>query len=647
MCGIAGYFGNISRERLALASRWQAHRGPDGDGLWFDSACSVGLAHRRLAIIDLSPAGAQPMTSADGAVVLTYNGEIYNYRELRAELETHGHHFRGHSDTEVLLELYLAEGEAALARLNGIFAFALWDSRHESLFIARDALGVKPLYYAESDAGFAFASELKALLCMVPAEGRELDISALHRYLTFLWCPGEGTLLRGVRKLGPGEALLVRVGGIARHWSWYRLPVFRGVTADPDTPEGAENVAASLRRAVHRQLVADVPVGAFLSGGLDSSSIVAFAREQVADIRCFTIDAQGRQDSGTADDLPYARQMARYLGVPLEVVSTSATAMADDFEALISRIDEPLADPASLNVFYICRLARQQGMKVLLSGAGGDDLFAGYRRHLAVNYEYLWSWLPARWRAGIEQAALRLDQRNAAMRRLARAFNGAGLEGDERLVTYFTWARAADLFPLYTRQTRAALRDETAAAPLLEFLRPLPAAVKPLDRMLALEQRFFLADHNLAYTDRMSMAASVEVRVPFLDLDLVERAARIPFGQKQKGREGKWVLKQAMRPYLPADVIHRPKTGFGAPLRRWIRSELREWMNDVLSAESLNRRGLFVPAAVQQLIDQNYRGERDAAYTLWSLLTIEMWCRKYLDDNPVGTKALNAANAGR
>jgi asparagine synthase (glutamine-hydrolysing) len=641
MCGIAGYFGAGSRERLAMASRLQAHRGPDGDGMWFENENRVGLAHRRLSIIDLSDAGAQPMLSADGVAALTFNGEIYNFRELRAELEEQGHRFRGHSDTEVLLELYLAHGEAILPRLNGIFAFALWDTRSSSLFVARDAMGVKPLYYTESAAGFAFASEAKALLCLTP-EARELDVHALHRYLTFLWCPGEGTLLRSVRKVSPGEAMVVRAGRIARRWTWYQLPAFRGVKGDLSAVDAVQGTMACLRRAVHRQLVADVPVGAFLSGGLDSSAVVAFARERAANIRCFTIGIDGGQEAGTTDDLPYAQRVARHLEVPLDVVRIDAASMAADFQDMIMRLDEPLADPAALNVFYICRLARRHGMKVLLSGAGGDDIFTGYRRHVAVNYEYLWRWLPAGARRGIERATSGLDQRNPRLRRLAKVFSGAGVEGDARLSGYFAWVREADLRALYTHQTRAALEDEPAIAPLLDFLRPLPASVQPLDRMLTLEQRFFLADHNLAYTDRMSMATGVEVRVPFLDLELVEYVARIPISCKQRGRVGKWVLKKALEPYLPRDVIYRPKTGFGAPLRHWIRRELRPLVSELLSPESLKRRGLFEPDAVWRLLEQNDRGDRDVSYTLLSLMSVESWCRGYLDVMPAEC-ALEAA----
>jgi asparagine synthase (glutamine-hydrolysing) len=633
MCGLAGYSGRFTEASLRQAGERIAPRGPDDAGTYRNDR-GIGLTFRRLAIIDLSPLGAQPMASPDGRVVIVFNGEIYNYRELRDELVLRGVSFRGHSDTEVLLQLYLAEGEGMLSRLNGIFAFAIWDDRDGSLLVARDALGVKPLYYAAVDRGVAFASEIKGLLPMVP-EVRELDPVALHRYLTFLWCPGEGTPLKGVRKLLPGEALRIREGKIERRWSWYRLPVTRPTPVVPLAErEAVTGTVDHLRRAVQRQLVADVPVGSFLSGGLDSSAIVAFAREQVPDIECFTIEATGEQDSGVTDDLPYARRVAKHLGVRLEVITVDADGMADDLERMIWQLDEPLADPAPLNVLYISQLARQRGVKVLLSGAGGDDLFSGYRRHLAVQYERYWSWLPQGVRAGVERLTGGLDQRRGTARRLGKLFNGAGLDDDARLVNYFHWIRDAELQPLYTPAFRASAAAEPVDLPMRALLGTVAPGTGPLERMLALEQRFFLADHNLTYTDKMSMAAGVEARVPFLDLELVDFAARIPEGMKQRGRVGKWVLKEAMAPFLPADIIHRPKTGFGAPLRRWMQGGLRPLMADLLSAQSLAARGLFEPAAVERLAQRNARGEVDAAYTLLSLMSIEIWCRKFLDATP-------------
>ena len=305
--------------------------------------------------------------------------------------------------------------------------------------------------------------------------------------------------------------------------------------------------------------------------------------------------------------------------------------MAQDLEGMVAQLDEPLADPAPLNVLYISRLARQQGMKVLLSGAGGDDLFTGYRRHHALRLERWWRWLPGEVRAGLDKAAMRLDRRRVWSRRLAKLFNGAGLDGDASIANYFLWAREADLFALYTPEVQAQLRETRAAQPLVDFLEAAPVGLSRLERMLLLEQRFFLADHNLIYTDKMSMAAGVETRVPFLDLDLVEFAARMPSEYKQRGGTGKWVLKKAMAPYLPHEVIYRPKTGFGAPLRRWMKNELREVLGDLLSAESLKRRGLFDPVAVRRIIAADDAGRADASYTLLSLLCIEIWCRRFID----------------
>jgi asparagine synthase (glutamine-hydrolysing) len=629
MCSIGGFMGRFDAALLRDLNGLQTHRGPDDAGMWHDGASEVGLAHNRLSIIDTSRAGHQPMKSGDGSVVLVFNGEIYNFRELRAELALSGIVFRSQSDTEVVIELYRRCGVSFLHKLNGIFAFALWDTQKRELLVARDALGVKPLYYAVTARGFTFASELKALLPLL--DDVHLDVDALHRYLTFLWCPGSGTPLREVRKLLPGEALTVRAGRIASTSTWYRLPAIRGVRADLDEKAAISGTDTALRTAVHRQLVADVPVGAFLSGGLDSSAVVAMAREKIPELRCFTIEAKGGGDAGDTDDLPYARRVARHLGVSLEVVQIESARMAADLENMVRQLDEPLADPAPLNVFYISRLARQSGIKVLLSGAGGDDLFTGYRRHAALNYERLWSWLPRGVLASLGRTTARLDQRQPLFRRAAKLFAGAELRGDDRLASYFKWIQQSQLTALYGPELNEAAVRDAATRPLVEFLARIPDATPRLERLLALEQRFFLPDHNLTYTDKMSMAAGVEVRVPFLDVDLVDHAARIPCRFKQRGRTGKWVLKKAMQPYLPHDVIYRPKSGFGAPLRRWIRGELRELVGDMLSAHSIARRGLFEPQAVRRLILDNEAGRIDAAYTILSLLCIEIWCRAFID----------------
>ncbi len=630
MCGILGFVGSFTQSSLRDSLNNLTHRGPDDFGLFFDQEAGIGLGHVRLAIQDLSPLGHQPMLSEDQSVVLIFNGEIYNFPELRIELESEGFQFKGHSDTEVLLALYLRDGKDMLVKLNGIFAFAIWDRNCQELFLARDALGVKPFYFYAGGEGVVFASEIKALLPILEDAG-DIDAPALHRYLSFLWCPGNGTPLKNIRKLGPGEAMVVVAGQIARRWQWFQLPAFQAGPSVMTQTDAIRGTETALRTAVQRQLIADVPVGAFLSGGLDSSAVVALAREQVPNILCFTIEAKGVTEEGITDDLPYARKVAAHLGVPLEVVSIDASRMAAALEEMVYQLDEPLADPAPLNVLYISHLARENGIKVLLSGAGGDDLFTGYRRHLALEAETYWTWLPTGIRNGLDRGLSRLDQRQPMFRRLAKLFNNAGLDGDARLANYFVWAPEQQIKSLYTEEFREAVGTETAVEPMLDFLVSLPKSTSRLERMLALEQRFFLTDHNLTYTDKMSMAVGVEVRVPFLDLELVEFAARIPAQFKQRGKEGKWVVKKAMEPYLPHDVIYRSKSGFGAPLRHWMRYELRELVGDLLSADSLKRRGFFDPIAVNTLIGQNDSGKIDASYTLLSLLCIEIWCRKFID----------------
>jgi asparagine synthase (glutamine-hydrolysing) len=666
MCGIAGRWSSrAGLETLALspiesALERLAHRGPDDRGSWKSADGALELGHARLSIIDLSDAGHQPMSSADGGAVLVYNGELYNHRELRAGLEARGHRFRGRSDTEVLLNLYLERGRSMLDELNGMFAFGLFDRGSGELWIARDAQGIKPLYFSAGERGVAFASELGALLALMPI-GRELDVAAIYRYLSFLWCPGSATPLAAVSRLGPGEQLIVRDGQLVARARWSR-PAFGDAERSPeDEPAAARRVAETLRRAVHRQLVADVPVGAFLSGGLDSSAIVAFAREAQPTIDCFTIVAEGGDDAGETSDLPYARRVARHLGVRLHEVPLRSTELASELERMVWRLGEPIADPAPLNVLSISLLARRQGIKVLLSGTGGDDLFTGYRRHQALSAEAAWAWLPRRLRRGLHagsafaarssmQASVLLGGRGAAAgawaRRAAKAFAHAHESEADRLLGYFCWGDAALTRGLFAPEHRHALGAASLYAPMRDFLATLPPALAPLERMLALEQRFFLADHNLPYADKMSMAAGVEVRVPFLDAELVALANRLPAALKQRGRHGKWILKRAMEPFLPREVIERSKAGFGAPLRRWIRGELRELVADVLSPARLRERGLFDPGAVRRLLEQNQRGEIDAAYPIFGLCCVELWCRRYIDtERPARAEASARAGA--
>jgi asparagine synthase (glutamine-hydrolysing) len=654
VCGIAGFQGGWGPTLAEAMGEALAHRGPDGAGTaFFDEGGGVrtGLAHRRLSIIDLSDEGRQPMSApcpacgcrGEGDLVLTFNGEIYNFRELRAELGARGHAFHSGTDSEVLLHLYAEEGPAMLGRLNGIFALAIRDGRPRGrpagveagdLFVARDPLGVKPLYHAELAEGYLFASEIKALL-RAPELPRELDAAALHQQLAYLWTPAPRTLLAAVRKLPPGEARIVRRGRVVRGWRYYELPYAREPLRETEAGV-AERVRDAVGVAVERQMVADVPVGAFLSGGLDSSAVVAMMRrarpEDTPTAYCIGF-AGGEDTDGSPADLPYAERVAAHLGVRLHALRVDA-GIVDHLERMLWLLDEPQADPAPINALLISEQARRDGFKVLLSGAGGDDIFSGYRRHRALGMERALARFPAPLRRALASLSRRVPSGGTSVplvRRAAKLLEHAHLEGDRRLVAYLWWSGEALRRGLYSPELAARTAGEDAAEPLLESLSRIEGERAPLNRMLFLETKHFLADHNLNYTDRMGMAAGVEVRVPLLDLELVELAARVPPGMKQRGAEGKAVFKRAMEPLLPREVIYRPKTGFGAPLRQWLRTDLRERVEDTLSPAALRARGLFDPSAVRRLVEMDRGGRVDGAYTILALMCVELWCRLFVD----------------
>jgi asparagine synthase (glutamine-hydrolysing) len=450
-------------------------------------------------------------------------------------------------------------------------------------------------------------------------------------------------MLRAVRKLEPGTALVVRRGRIVRRLRFYSAPAGSVPGSGAEDGPAADAAAApdraiaavrrALERAVERQMLSDVPVGAFLSGGLDSSAVVALARRRTAGrLQCFTIDLaqSGLKEEGLTDDLPYARQAAQALDVDLHEIRVGPE-MADELPAMVEHLDEPQADPAPLNVLFISRLARRHGIKVLLSGAGGDDLFAGYRRHLALRYEGLWSGWPLPLRQAVRGVTGLLPARGGSLRRIRRAFQYADRTPDQRLLTYFYWMDPARVRTLYAPGWARSLDGWDCGEPLLATLSRLPAGTPPLARMLSLEFHHFLADHNLNYTDKMAMACGVEVRVPFLDPDLVTLAAALPDTLKIRGGQGKWILKEAVRDLLPEAILTRPKSGFGAPLRTWLRGPLRPLVDDLLSDRSLEARGVFHPGAVRDLVTADRRGRVDAAYTLLAMLCVELWCRRFLD----------------
>ncbi len=644
MCGISGSLG-LSVLDKARALYLQRRRGPDGSGFWCDDEKRILLAHARLSIIDTSNFGYQPMVSHDGRVIMVYNGEVYNYRELRAELEAAGEAFIGNSDSEVVLALFAREGANCFTRLNGIFAAAFWERDVDILTLVRDPLGVKPLYVAESVSGFAFASEMKALLRSGMVEPC-LNPQAVLAHLGYLWSPGGATVAQGIRKVLPGHVVKVREGKVVSDSS-YREIIFHRQPAPHNDSQFALQVAAAVKEAVSRQMVSDVPLGAFLSGGLDSSAVVAFGQQQLQQqssgnagrLQCFSIEVKDGSSSaeGFAEDLPYARRVAEYVGVDLHVVQVGDE-MMNRLPEMIYLLDEPTADPAALNALFISELARSQGIKVLLSGAGGDDIFTGYRRHFALMQERWWASWPQSVRQGLSALTGLLPITSPLGRRICKAFQYAGHDAEHRLASYFFWLDPSHALRLLTPEFRAGLDEESLYAPLLRTLTSLPVDTEPLNRMLYLERKHFLADHNLNYTDKMGMAAGVEVRVPLLDLDLVQLAGSLPIDMKQRGSVGKWIFKKAMEPYLPHDVIYRPKTGFGLPLRKWLHGVLKPMVDDVLSPHSLLARGVFDQTAVRQLMESDRSGRVDASYTIFGMVCLELWCRQFID----GAYALDA-----
>jgi asparagine synthase (glutamine-hydrolysing) len=637
MCGISGSLFNHANNAI-LNSYWIRRRGPDGSGSWRSSNGLTTLSHVRLSIIDTSNAGYQPMISSDQRVVMVFNGEIYNFKDLRSELESQGYKFNGGSDSEVLLNLFTRYGVSCFQRINGIFAAAFWEQDTETLTLVRDPVGVKPLYLGENANGVVFASEMKSLLRSGSVD-LELNPHAVLSHLGFLWSPGSSTIVKGISKVLPGHVIRVKDGRVISDEIFCDFR-FNQSQFNGSSIEAIQAVGVAVRTAVERQMVSDVPIGAFLSGGLDSSAVASFAQkymrnEQSANssrLQCFTIEMPhgSSVSEGFVDDLPYARRVASFLDLDLHVVQADKL-MMDRLPEMIYLLDEPSADPAALNTLLISELARSQGIKVLLSGAGGDDIFTGYRRHFALTQEQWWSKWPQSMRQALSSIARNLPVTNPLTRRVGKAFQYAGLDDSHRLISYFFWTDPVRALDLLNPAFRAELSIESLYSPMLKSLSGLRPDVAPLNRMLYLERKHFLADHNLNYTDKMGMAAGVEVRVPLLDLDLMDLADSLPLEMKQKGRIGKWIFKRSMEPFLPNDVIYRPKTGFGVPLRQWLRTILKPLVDDVLSDASLRTRGVFNPATVKKLRQDDLAGRVDATYTIFSIVCLELWCRQYID----------------
>jgi asparagine synthase (glutamine-hydrolysing) len=649
MCGIAGLANCGSREVLGRMTQVQSHRGPDDAGLWerrFSDGSYIGLGSRRLAILDLSAGGHMPMCNEDGTVWITYNGEIYNFAELRRELKSKGHHFASNTDTEVVLHLYEHEGADCLHRLNGMFAFAICDLRrgHPELFLARDHFGVKPFYYAHRGRTLAFASEVKALL-HVPGITAEIDLESLHQYLTFLWVPDPKTMFQGIYKLPAGHCATFRDGEL-KIWQYWDLSFPRADAKYSGSEADLTNeVRERFRASVERQMVSDVPVGAFLSAGLDSSSIVAMmcgattSRASKQPVRTYTITFPHRYRVGetTLDDPNVSARLAQKLGCENQQIVVEPD-VAQLLPRLTWHMDEPTADPAIIAAYLVCREARKQAT-VLLSGVGGDELFAGYRKHVAHRWARAYQGIPGALRARIESGLDSLSSwRGTAMKgnlRLAKKMaRSASLAPQEQFIRNCTYLDGAQKMSLYTDEIRGQLRASDPGSRHHSSFDSVRDA-DFLNQMLYLDTKIFMVSLNLNYNDKMSMASSVEVRVPFLDRELAEFAAwNIPPNLKLNGflrPTTKHIFRNAMRDLLPAEVLQQPKAGFAAPVDYWLANDLREMVDDLLSDTSITSRGLFRPEAVRRFIDEHRRGAEDWSMQIWQFLTLEHWMRIFLD----------------
>lgn len=601
------------------------HRGPDGLGTRFFPEDDLGLGHTRLSIIDTDPRGNQPLVDSNSRAWIVFNGEIYNYREVKTELESKGLKFKTNTDTEVLLNAYLLWGEEFLSKLSGIFAFAIWDVEKKRLLLVRDEFGIKPLYLYESEQGMAFASELKALLPF--SDNFSLDISSFARYLTYLWSPAPGTPFKQVKKVLPGHYMIFEDGKKIKESVYFKLSNGPQNSSWTPSEKYLDELDGHLERAVKSQLVSDVEVGAFLSGGLDSTSVCHYASKNYdSSLKCFTIgyDEELARREGMAQDYPYARKAAYHLKVPLETIWVGSEIL-DDLKKMVYHLDEPQGDLAPLNLYYISRLAKEKGVKVLLSGTGGDDIFTGYRRHFSLQQEKWWSWSPKFFRKSLSGMTNLFPKNHPQTRRLAKAFKYAHLDEGSRMLSYFFWTAPWDVIDLFNEDLKAELREELIITPMLQALENEQAGSDSIHKMLFLEQKYFLADHNLAYTDKLSMATGVEVRVPLLDKQLVDYVHTIPTEFKQRGMEGKWIFKKVMERHLPKELIYRPKTGFGVPLRSWLRNELKPFVNEALSEQKLKKDGIFNPVKVRKMLEADSRNKGDYSYTILTLLNIQIW----------------------
>ena len=623
MCGIVGLYQwperpEVIRDRVQTMCGAIRHRGPDDEGIHVEGP--VGLGVRRLSIIDVA-GGHQPMHNETGTVTVAFNGEIYNYRTLRAGLESRGHRFSTRTDTEVIVHSYEEDGPECASRFNGIFGFALWDSQKRHLLLARDRMGVKPVYYTQLGPALAFASEVKALLAL-PEVPRVLDTEAVGQFFRLGFVPAPLTLFQGIRKLPPARCLLVSEEGVSLRSYWdLRSQAPRNPLSFAQT---RDRLRSLLRDAVTDQMVSDVPLGAFLSGGVDSSAVVAFM-QQTATRRVRTYSIGFDKSEAYHNEAPYAEAVARHLGTKHETLIVRPQ-IAELIPSLVEKLDEPLTDTSFIVTYLVSELA-SRSVKVALSGVGGDELFGGYRRYLAPSLHAATAWIPSSVRRGAGQALARWlpADRQTAVGNLCRYAKALGstlhLPLAEQYVGLISVLSEERVDALLRREGDGYGDPVAGVAALFDAAGSCP----PLDRLLYVDAKTVLPESLLLLTDKMGMATSLEVRVPFLDNRIVEFVAQIPAQYRLQGLTLKRLLKAVLADMVPGFVLTRPKRGFGTPMGSWLRTDLREMVEDLLGEARLRREGIFDAATVRTFLAAHAKGHEDCTEAIVALLTFETW----------------------
>jgi asparagine synthase (glutamine-hydrolysing) len=633
MCGIAGIVGDPQGGEIRRMTQTLAHRGPDGEGYFLSPRAQLG--HRRLSIIDLET-GQQPITTYDGRFTLVFNGEIYNYRELKHDLESYGATFRTLSDSEVLLQAYARWGRAAIEKLRGMFAFAVWDSHQQHLFAARDRLGLKPFYYAQCSHTLLFASEMKALLVHSEMK-RELDECALDDYLTYLYVPAPRTIFRHIRELPPAHWLEWRNRSL-------RIGQYWDVAFEPEPNKFSSSVkelSARLEEAVSTHLTSDLPVGVFLSGGLDSSSIAALmARQLRTPVKSFTL---GFSEEGKwYDERRYARQISEAIGLDAREQRVGVES-ADLLTQVTRQFDEPFGNPTSLLVYQLAAAGRRH-LKIALTGDGGDEALLGYPRYRGLALAQQYRKAPRLLREAMSRSALHWHEPASGkhFRRRLREFLSTGVLPPERM--YFDWVSyfSSDLRQsLYTPELKQRLGSYDSSQFIADLFRK-SCARELIDQANYVDLHSFLPHNVLRYADRMSMAHGLEIRCPLTDHRLIEFLARVPWRHKLQIMQSKRLLRTAAKAWLPRPILKRPKLGLNPPLGLWFQHRLQPMLRAYLAPERIRQRGYFRSETVQRLIHHHASGRRDYSLHLWALISFEEWHRQYLDQpgiQPLSSKS--------